>query len=519
MKKHLAFTLTGIGAALLAITALPFRPVQAEEAKQAADDGFIAIFDPAEKFETHWDGDPRFWKVAEGCIVGQTTAENPTKGNTFLTWKDGELDDFELLADFKIEGGNSGIQVRSFAVPDSPWVVGGYQADFDAGNSYTGIVYGERFRGILANRGTKSVIGDDSKPVEERFAKNEDLKDVHKTGQWNTMRVVCKGWTMTNYMNGVMTAQVTDNDKKNRRRSGILALQLHAGPPMKVQFKNIKLKRLPLGDVKKVVLAAGNPSHGPGEHEHRAGCLLIAKALNDSFSDKVLATVYTGGFPKDPTALANADALVMYCDGGGGHPANSRLKIIDAAVQHGMGVGAIHYGVETIAGDPGNAFLKWMGGFFEINWSVNPHWDAAFDKLPAHAVTRGVKPFTIHDEWYYHMRFRPDMKGVTPILSALPPKDTLNRPDGSHSGNPAVREAVAKGQPQTTMWISENEGGSRGFGFTGGHFHRNWKDENFRKVVLNAIAWIAKAEIPADGVPSITADDAGMQANLDKKGR
>lgn len=109
-----------------------------------------------------------------------------------------------------------------------------------------------------------------------------------------------------------------------------------------------------------------------------------------------------------------------------------------------------------------------------MNWSVNPHWDADYKTLPQHAVTSGVEPFKINDEWYYHMRFREGMKGVSPILSAVPPADTLSRPDGAHSGNPAVRKAVAKGEPQHMMWVSENEGGSRGFGFTGAHFHRNW---------------------------------------------
>ena len=109
------------------------------------------------------------------------------------------------------------------------------------------------------------------------------------------------------------------------------------------------------------------------------------------------------------------------------------------------------------------------------------------------------------------------MKNVTPILTALPPKETLSRPDGAHEGNPAVREAVAKGEAQHMMWVSENENGSRGFGFTGAHFHRNWKDNNFRKVVLNAIAWISKSEVPAGGIQSPQPSDDDIKANLDKK--
>jgi Domain of Unknown Function (DUF1080)/Trehalose utilisation len=468
-----------------------------------------------------WDGDPRFWKVEDGCITGQTTKEVPTEGNTFLKWTRGELDDFELTLDYKISaGGNSGVQVRSFPLGDKKWAVGGYQADFEGGDRYSGIVYGEAFRGILADRGQMTVIGADHKAsVKEQFGDAGELGKVVKKENWNSMRVVFKGWTMENFINGTRTASVTDEDKEMRRRGGLLALQLHAGPPMKVQFRNIRLKRLPMGDVKKIVFIAGRPSHGPGDHEHRAGCTLLAKSLNTAAGDRFYATVYHYGWPADPTKFQNADAIVMYCDGGGGHMVNPHLAEVEAAQSRGAGVGAIHYGVEVEKGPSGNAFLKWIGGYFEAHWSVNPHWDADYKSLPQHAVASGVEPFKINDEWYYHMRFRDGMKGVTPILTALPPKETLNRPDGPHSGNPAVREAIAKGEPQHMMWVSENEGGSRGFGFTGAHFHRNWKDNNFRKVVLNAVAWIAKAEVPAGGIQTPTPSDDEMKAQLDPKGR
>ena len=147
-------------------------------------------------------------------------------------------------------------------------------------------------------------------------------------------------------------------------------------------------------------------------------------------------------------------------------------------------------------GDSGDHFLKWIGGYFETHWSVNPHWTARFDHLPVHPITRGVKPFEVNDEWYYHMRFRPAMKGVTPILSAMPPKTTLTRPDGPHSGNPHVRASVAAGNLQHVAWAAERADGGRGFGFTGGHNHWNWGDDNFRKVVLNAIVWCAKRRGP-----------------------
>jgi hypothetical protein len=503
MKPHALFPL------LAGLFTLSFSPVL--RAQEAQD-----IFDG--KSLTNWDGDPRFWKVEDGCITGQTTKENPTEGNTFLKWTGGEVDDFELSVEYKLLGGNSGIQVRSFPLPGKQWAVGGYQADCEAGDRYSGIIYGEAFRGILADRGQKTEIGADHKPVVKgEIGKSEEIGKVVKKEDWNTYKVVFKGYTMENYINGQLTASVIDNDLEQRRRGGLLALQLHAGPPMKVQFRNIRLKRLPLGDVKKIVFIAGRPSHSAGDHEHRAGSMLLAKSLNTAAADKFYATVYTNGWPADPTKFQNADAIVMYSDGGGGHMVNPHLAEVEAAHARGAGVGTIHYAVEVEKGPSGDAFLKWMGGYFEANWSVNPHWDADYKVLPPHAVAKGVEPFKINDEWYYHMRFREGMKNVTPILTALPPKETLNRPDGAHSGNPAVREAVAKGEAQHMMWVSENENGSRGFGFTGAHFHRNWKDNNFRKVVLNAVAWIAKAEVPAGGIQTPQPSDEDMKANMDKK--
>jgi type 1 glutamine amidotransferase len=273
------------------------------------------------------------------------------------------------------------------------------------------------------------------------------------------------------------------------------------------------------GAKKKVVFVAGKRSHGPGEHEHRAGCMLLAEHLNKS-GLAIEAVVTFDGWPEDQSIFDGASAVVIYSDGGGGHPAMRNLTKLKELADKGVGIGAIHYAVEVPKGPGGDLFLDVIGGYFETNWSVNPHWDASF-KIPEHAVTRGIKDFQIRDEWYYHMRFPADMKGVTPILSALPPADSLSRPDGAHSGNPEVRAAVLERKElQHLMWLFErpqDAGAGRGFGFTGGHFHKNWQDDNHRRVVLNAVAWIAKLEVPKDGVPSKTPSAEEMQANLDKK--
>jgi hypothetical protein len=267
---------------------------------------------------------------------------------------------------------------------------------------------------------------------------------------------------------------------------------------------------------KKIIFIAGRPSHGPLGHEHRAGCLLLQKCL--AGVPGIVTEVHTNGWVSDEKAFDGAVAIVVYSDGGGGHPLlrENRLETIGALMKKGVGLGCIHYAVEPTIEKGQKEFLDWIGGAFEINWSVNPHWDADFKELPKHAVTRGVKPFKTNDEWYFHQRFRDGMKDVTPILTAIAPESTMSRPDGTHSGNPAVREAVKRGEPQHVMWVTTRPDGGRGFGISGMHNHLNWGNDNQRKVVLNAILWIAKVEVPTSGVESkITEED--LMANLDPK--
>ena len=267
----------------------------------------------------------------------------------------------------------------------------------------------------------------------------------------------------------------------------------------------------------KIIFIAGRPSHGPLSHEHRAGCLLLAKSL--AAVKGVVTEVHTNGWVSDEKVFEGAAAIVVYSDGGGGHPflSGDRLQKIGALMQKGVGLGALHYAVEPVTAKGNAEFRDWMGGCFETHWSVNPHWDGDFKTFPKHPVTSGVKPFKTNDEWYFHMRFRDGMKDVTPILSAIAPASTMNRGDGSHSGNPAVREAVKSGVPQHVMWTATRAGGGRGFGFTGGHNHLGWGNAEQRKLVLNAILWIAKSDVPANGVES-TVTQEELMANLDPKG-
>ena len=202
----------------------------------------------------------------------------------------------------------------------------------------------------------------------------------------------------------------------------------------------------------KVVFIAGPDSHGPLAHEHRAGSELLGAALQERRADVDIVNVY-GGWPEDESILVGADAVVMYCDGGKGHLINQHLESFNRLLDDGVGVVALHYCVEVPKGSPSaTAMLRATGGYFETGWSVNPHWEAEYIALPEHPITSGIEPFAQLDEWYFNMRFANE--GVTPILSAIAPAETMARKNGPHSGNDAVRKLVANGTPQVTSWAA-----------------------------------------------------------------
>jgi hypothetical protein len=215
----------------------------------AGEEGFKPIFDG--KTLHGWEGDPKLWRVENGAITGQTTAENPAKNNTFLIWRGGKVADFELKLEFRMPNAgfaNSGVQYRSREEPKKVgrWVVGGYQADMDGQNQYTGILYDERGRGILAMRGQKTAVAADHRPkLVEQFADSDQLAKTIKNRQWNEYDIIARGNHLVQKINGRLMIDVTDNDPERRKLEGILALQIHVGEPMKVQFRNIRLKQLP----------------------------------------------------------------------------------------------------------------------------------------------------------------------------------------------------------------------------------------------------------------------------------
>ncbi len=215
--------------------------------------GEKSLFDGKEL--TGWKGQPEFWSVQDGAITGKTTKELPVKENTFLIWQGGEVSDFELTFQYKVldkngeakGSGNSGVQYRSKVVKPEYFVVAGYQADFEVGKSYSGILYEEKGRGILAQRGEKTVIREGDAPNKPKIEKvgqvgvSDEIQAAIKPGDWNEYKIIAKGGHLQHFINGKQTIDVTDETAVGAK-SGVLALQLHAGEPMTVQFKDLILK-------------------------------------------------------------------------------------------------------------------------------------------------------------------------------------------------------------------------------------------------------------------------------------
>lgn len=276
----------------------------------------------------------------------------------------------------------------------------------------------------------------------------------------------------------------------------------------------------------KLVFIAGKPSHPPGMHEFHAGTLLLTQCLKD-FPNLVIDR-HDMGWVKDESTFNDADAVVIYADGGKGHPAiqDNHLETLRKLVAKGVGFGCMHYGVEILAENGGKEFQDWIGGYYENAYSANPMWEATYNNLPTHPVTSGVKPFHTLDEWYIHMRFRPafghgDKPGqdggikFVPILVGTPSDATRDGPYVAPKG-PYPHLQAEKGANETTLWTVERPDGGRGFGFTGGHYHKNWGNDDVRKTVLNALVWVTKLDVPANGVEShVTEED--LAKNLDVK--
>lgn len=216
--------------------------------------GFEPIFDGTTM--TGWDADPAFWRAEAGSLVGQSTPDNAVKENTFAIWRGGEPKDFELKVQYRMSATNSGIQIRSVHVPagtmegerpvTGKWVLKGYQADIDFDNQYTGQIYEERGRGFLAMRGQSVYVPDGGRPkvIGNLQQSPDELKAIIKANDWNQVHLIARGTTIIQILNGAVTSIVVDDDTKNRVMSGLVGFQMHVGPPMTIEFRNILLKQL-----------------------------------------------------------------------------------------------------------------------------------------------------------------------------------------------------------------------------------------------------------------------------------
>ena len=280
------------------------------------------------------------------------------------------------------------------------------------------------------------------------------------------------------------------------------------------------------GETRKLVLIAGSPSHPPGMHEFRAGSLLLEKRLAQV--PGLTVERHDNGWVHDEATFDDAAAIVIYSDGGRKHPLadKARQAVIGRQIARGAGLGCMHYGVEVLPDDAGKEFTDWLGGYYEHEWSCNPIWTPSFERFPDHPVANGVRPFAIEDEWYFNMRFREgfDASGpkqidgsvFTPILVAKPSDETRDGPY-VHPKGPYRHIQAAKGRDEAMLWTLERPDGGRGFGFTGGHFHRNWQNDEYRKVVMNAVCWLAGLKVARLGFGSSTVTDDEIGRNLDPK--
>ncbi|MBS1563189.1 MAG: DUF1080 domain-containing protein [Bacteroidetes bacterium] len=217
----------------------------AQEPATAGKNGYTAIFDG--KTLDGWEGDSTYWRVEDGCMVGEVAPDTLLKRNSFIIWRGAVTDDFELTVDFKVTpGGNSGINYRSEELKDVPHALKGYQADIGGTNhKYTGQNYEERGRTFLSHRGEQTVIGTDGKPVVTKILSDSvSIQQVIHQTDWNTYHLVVQGNHMQHYVNGVLISDVTDNDAANRKMTGLLGVQVHVGPPMKIYYRNFLLKKL-----------------------------------------------------------------------------------------------------------------------------------------------------------------------------------------------------------------------------------------------------------------------------------
>jgi len=214
-------------------------------ASALADDGFVPIFDGTLK---DWEGDPTYWRAEDGVLVGEVRPDTLLKKNSFIIWRGGELADFELKLEYRVsDHGNSGINYRSVRVADpaTQWAMQGYQADIDGRDQWSGQNYEERGRTFLAYRGQSVILRPGKSPeLVTRLGDRAELQQQVRKNDWNEVHLIVQGHRLRHFTNGILMSEVLDEDPEKRRASGLLGVQVHVGPPMKIEFRKLRLKRL-----------------------------------------------------------------------------------------------------------------------------------------------------------------------------------------------------------------------------------------------------------------------------------
>ena len=243
MKKIINEKSTAIALLLLLLASNLYSQAKFPQAVPGDEDGFVSIFDGQSL--QGWEGDSVYWRVEDGRIIGEVTPETILKRNSFLIWRGGSAGDFELKLDYKVSAeGNSGLNYRSFEVNNTPFALKGYQCDIDGKGIWTGQNYEERGRTFLALRGQLTQISNGGKPIEVGVVGDKDeLMEFIRKEDWNQCHLIVAGNTMVHMINGHVMSVVIDNDVENRKMEGLLGVQVHVGPPMTIEYRNIRIKK------------------------------------------------------------------------------------------------------------------------------------------------------------------------------------------------------------------------------------------------------------------------------------
>lgn len=551
---------TVLGIVSAAALAGLFAYVETTHADQAAPNQFTPLFDG--QTLTHWRGDPAYWSVRDGAITGGSTRD--IGANTFLI-HEGNFRNFELRFKYRFRvPGNSGVQIRSRLHAAHEFAVTGYQANVvtvpPSTNERFAMLYEERGRGmILAALGEQTIVTRTAGKVSRQLLRTvnppERVLAAEKAyPEWNEQVIIAYENRLVNAFNGMLTADVTDNDVEGRAFDGFIALQGHAGPPMEVQFKDLEIRPLTsapdlegrfataptpsrrsimrimrtpktlsavLGIVsaaalaglvaqvetthadqaapKTIVLIGGSKSHRPAEHDHPNGIRLLKSILESSPDIKALnvrVDAYPDGWPADEAVFANAATVVWYFDGLATHPlvdAERRARFA-RLMDRGVGLVALHQASTLLPDDTLIPLPQWLGsaryGMFDRTT------ESVGFQPAAHPISRGVGPFTLHDEFYPTYRLA-DAGKVVPILSAA---FNVAMEDGKPSSPRVLQKPAA--------WTFERANGGRGFAFTGLHYLISLDHPQLRRLLLNAVAWTAGFDVPAAGVRSGLPDAA-----------